>query len=244
MKLDCFEKFPALKENNNRNKIFLFLIDFFVKSNRPFLLPCGHNMCENCVQHNRKKLTCSTCLKPIEIREDETKQFSNFHVRDNFDMNFFLLGELYNWRFYRKDASANNTITMSPTVRTNHSNILLEGDASMASSSVLKCAECDAVPSIGKCRLCKACYCKRCFDNIHKNRRALKSHTLQRYDMAKSNKSDLMRMAKQHFCRKHQQRCDRYCPNCDLICCSECAKRNHQFHNYRRLLDLVSVEEK
>lgn len=224
----------------NKFSIF-FCTDNHVKSNRPILLPCGHNMCENCVYHNRHNLTCGTCLTPIIIPQEPAKQFSNFNVRDYFDMNFFLMGQLNHWRFYRRDGSANNTLLMSAAGRSSLNNTLLDADtASVATASVIKCVECEALPSLGKCRFCKAYYCKRCFDNVHKNSKVLKMHTLQRFDKDPTLQSELVRLTRSRFCRKHQRYCDRYCQKCDAICCGECARNDHQYHHYRKLIDEVS----
>ncbi|XP_046805839.1 RING finger protein 17 isoform X1 [Lucilia cuprina] len=212
-----------------------FASDYHVKSNRPILLACGHNMCENCVYHNRHNLTCGTCLKPLPINQESTKQFTNFNVRDYFDMNFFLMGQLNNWRFHRKDGSGNNTLLMSAPNRSNLNLSLHDADASAA--SVIKCGECELVPSMGKCRICKCYYCKRCFDNVHKNSKILKLHTLQRFDKETTPHAELIRLTKSRFCKRHQRHCDRYCTKCDLVCCGECARQDHQHHHYRKLLD-------
>ncbi|KAM7362412.1 tudor domain-containing protein qin isoform 2-T4 [Cochliomyia hominivorax] len=215
-----------------------FAIDHHVKSNRPILLSCGHSMCENCVYYNRHNLTCGTCLKPIHIPKEPTKQFSNFNVRDYFDMNFYLMGQLNHWRYYRKDGSANNTLLMSATGRSilNSSN-LLEANTSVATSTVIKCVECECAPSLGKCRICKAYYCKRCYDNIHKNSKVLKMHTLQRFDKEPTKQAEIMRLTKGRYCKRHQRQCDRYCPKCDLVCCGECGRQDHQYHHYRKLAE-------
>ncbi|XP_037806449.1 RING finger protein 17 isoform X1 [Lucilia sericata] len=212
-----------------------FASDYHVKSNRPILLACGHNMCENCVYHNRHNLTCGTCLKPIPINQEPTKQFTNFNVRDYFDMNFFLMGQLNHWRFHRKDGSGNNTLLMSAPNRSNLNISLHDADASAA--SVIKCGECELVPSLGKCRICKCYYCKRCFDNVHKNSKILKLHTLQRFDKETTPYAELIRLTKSRFCKRHQRHSDRYCSKCDLVCCGECARQDHQHHHYRKLVD-------
>ncbi|XP_065371738.1 uncharacterized protein qin isoform X2 [Calliphora vicina] len=223
-----------IKYSNHFDK---FNKDHHVKSNRPMLLACGHNMCENCVYHNRHNLTCGTCLKPVLITQEPAKQFSNFKVRDHFDMNFFLMGQLNHWRFYRKEGSANNTLLMSAAGRSNINSTMFDADASVATSSVIKCAECELVPSLGKCRTCKFYYCKRCFDNVHKNSKVLKLHTLQRFDKDATTYGELVRLTKPRFCKRHQRHSDRYCPKCDFVCCGECARQDHQYHHYRKLSD-------
>lgn len=198
-------------------------------------------MCENCVYHNRHNLTCGTCLKPVHVPKEPTKQFSNFNVRDYFDMNFFLMGQLNHWRYFRKDGSANNTLLMSATGRSNlNASALMDANSSVATSSVIKCLECECAPSLGKCRTCKEYYCKRCFDNIHKNSKTLKMHTLQRFDKEPTKQAEILRLTKARYCKKHQRQCDRYCGKCDLVCCGECGRQDHQYHHYKKLTDEVS----
>ncbi|XP_075147312.1 tudor domain-containing protein qin isoform X2 [Haematobia irritans] len=206
--------------------------DAVVKSNRPVLLPCGHNMCENCVYQNRKNLMCTTCLKPVELSLNPSPYFK---IRDYFDMNFFLLGELNNFRYYNKDNSANNTLLATTQTSVTSLNNTLIG--SSIKEPTLKCNECEIVTASGKCRQCKVYFCKPCFESVHKASKVLKMHNLQRLDKT-SNNTDMERLLKPRFCRRHHRTNDKFCKICNVTCCSECAKNDHQSHSPQSLMDL------
>ena len=54
----------------------------FNKKNKPLIMFCGHNICENCRLNNRKKLKCSTCGKIFSKRE--IKKFPiNYSILEN-----------------------------------------------------------------------------------------------------------------------------------------------------------------
>uniref|UniRef100_A0A1A9W2S0 RING-type domain-containing protein n=1 Tax=Glossina brevipalpis TaxID=37001 RepID=A0A1A9W2S0_9MUSC len=187
-----------------------------IRSHRPFLLSCGHNMCENCVTHNRKNLECCICLKPIRMSE---LQITNFRIRHIFDMNFYVLGELNHLKFYRKDASFNNTLVACAD------NVVFTAP---------QCAECDNFTAIGKCRQCKACMCKRCFDGVHKHSKTLQKHLLIPLDAIRSPFSQL---SKARHCKRHNRVTDCYCRMCDFTCCYECARADHNGHGYCQLIE-------
>ena len=54
----------------------------FNKTNKPLIMFCGHNICENCRLNNRKKVKCSTCGKIFSKRE--IKKFPiNYSILSN-----------------------------------------------------------------------------------------------------------------------------------------------------------------
>ena len=54
----------------------------FSKKNKPLIMFCGHNICENCRLNNRKKVKCSTCGKIFSKRE--IKKFPiNYSILEN-----------------------------------------------------------------------------------------------------------------------------------------------------------------
>lgn len=206
--------------------LFLFA-DVTVRSNRPILLPCGHNLCENCIVNNRQTLMCNICLNPIELPTENNGQLQNFQFRDHFNMNFYLLGELTNLRYYNKDNSANSTLLATTQIDNNK-------------KGTIHCSECELVPALGKCRQCKQYYCRRCFDEIHKCGKTLKMHKLQVLDNRIKSK-ETERFLKPGFCKYHKKPHDRFCPKCDCTCCPECAKHDHKQHGWKTIIDEASV---
>ncbi|KAL9891373.1 uncharacterized protein LOC119635076 isoform X2 [Glossina fuscipes] len=191
--------------------------DTNIRSHRPFLLTCGHNMCENCVIHNRRKLECGVCLKPIPIPQSQTT--INFRIRQIFDMNFFVMGELNHLKFYRTDGSFNNTLVAS---------------ADNMGYIAPQCAECDSAVATGKCRQCRVSMCKRCFDSVHKNSKTLQKHLLVPLDEIRGQHNQL---PKPKHCKRHNRSSDYYCRMCDVTCCYECARTDHNNHSFCPLIE-------
>uniref|UniRef100_A0A1B0BH34 B box-type domain-containing protein n=1 Tax=Glossina palpalis gambiensis TaxID=67801 RepID=A0A1B0BH34_9MUSC len=191
--------------------------DTNIRSHRPFLLTCGHNMCENCVIHNRQKLECGACLKPIPIPQSQTT--INFRIRQIFDMNFFVMGELNHLKFYRKDGSFNNTLVAS---------------ADNMGYTAPQCAECDSAVATGKCRQCRVSMCKRCFDSVHKNSKTLQKHLFVPLDAIRGQHNQL---PKPKHCKRHNRSSDYYCRMCDVTCCYECARTDHNNHSFCPLIE-------
>lgn len=215
---------------------YVLFLDGVVKSNRPVLLPCGHNMCENCVYHNRRNLMCNVCLKPIEL----LKQSQQFNLRDYFEMNFYLLGELNAQRYYNRDGS--NNCTLMGTTQDSAMSVSNSLGGALSIPITIKCTECELVPASGKCRQCKVYMCKCCFDKVHKDSKVLKIHTMQRLDK-NTNPTDMERLVKPHFCKRHQKVHDRFCKKCNYTCCIECAIKDHQYHGYQTIFEVVSLCE-
>ncbi|XP_011192640.2 uncharacterized protein LOC105218629 [Zeugodacus cucurbitae] len=228
--------------------------DLHVKSNRPFLLTCGHNMCENCIYQNHQNLVCSVCQLPIVIEKRNNAPTSpsshalhqkqqrhyaqhkqeNFNVRDYFYMNFFLIGELNHLRFYRRESSANNTLmisTHSPSSPTSSGNrTLAPGIQVSPQRFVERCSECELEPAVGLCRQCTVHYCRICYDSIHMYGKALKRHSFVTLDKERQagKETQLPRPA---YCQHHRRVKDRYCHTCKLICCYVCVQKMHKCHH-------------
>ncbi|XP_049303754.1 RING finger protein 17 [Bactrocera dorsalis] len=228
--------------------------DLHVKSNRPFLLSCGHNMCENCIYQNHQNLVCSVCQIPIviekrnnaanspnshAIQQKQQRHYTqprheNFNVRDYFYMNFFLMGELNHLRFYRRESSANNTLMISdrgpPSPTSSGNRTLAPGIHTPSQRFVERCTECELEPAVGLCRQCTVHYCRVCYDSIHMYGKALKRHSLVALDKDRqaAKEAQLPRPA---YCQQHRRAKDRYCHTCQLICCYVCVQRMHKTHH-------------
>ena len=54
----------------------------FNKTNKPLVMFCGHNICEDCRLNNNKKIKCATCGKVFSKRE--IKKFPiNYSILEN-----------------------------------------------------------------------------------------------------------------------------------------------------------------
>lgn len=198
-------------------------------------------MCENCVYQHRHNLHCHECLKPVTISAE--RHTSHFNIRELFDMNFYLLGELYHLRYYYKNASSNNSLQITDQV---HSAMDISGATGVSVaglSSTIQCVECEMVPALGRCHQCKVYLCKRCFDGIHSSSKIMKTHQFQHLRSHLERKgTTIERCLKPRFCKRHNHRIsDRYCQKCKFVCCIECARNDHQLHPYTTLLDWVSI---
>ncbi|CAD6993298.1 unnamed protein product [Ceratitis capitata] len=232
--------------------------DLHVKSNRPFLLTCGHNMCENCIYQNHQNLVCSVCQLPIVIDRRNTPlspsltvhgtsqkqrnhhyRHENFNVRDFFYMNFFLIGELNHLRFYRRESSANNTLMIAcgnePLSPTSSGNRTLAPGIQLTPPAIFdRCSECEYEPAVGSCRQCSVNYCRICYDSIHMYGKALKRHTFVTLDKDQHMLRD-MKNVRRNYCQYHKRLKDRFCDTCQIVCCPSCAKRDHQSHRWTTL---------
>ena len=54
----------------------------FKKENKPLIMFCGHNICEECKIKNLKKVTCSICKKVFSKREIKKFQI-NYSILEN-----------------------------------------------------------------------------------------------------------------------------------------------------------------
>ncbi|XP_053946711.1 uncharacterized protein LOC128855656 [Anastrepha ludens] len=233
--------------------------DAHVKSNRPFLLTCGHNMCENCIYQNHQNLVCSVCQNPIIIdkgnppstslsctavqqqqRHHIQQRHENFNVRDFFYMNFFLIGALNHLRFYRRESSANNSLTISchsPTPLSTASGklALAPGVQAQPQAASVRCSECELQPAAGLCRQCKVYYCRICYDTIHMYGKALKRHSFVALGNGRNAGGRDLKVLRPGRCRQHGNITDRYCRTCKSVCCSTCFMTNHHGHRWTAL---------
>ncbi|XP_052837175.1 uncharacterized protein LOC128252969 isoform X2 [Drosophila gunungcola] len=143
------------------------------ESHRPFVLPCGHNLCENCVWTNRQNLKCAVCQSPappIIKAKDPASKFAG-NVRDFYELNYHVLGETSSLSYFRRFATetSNKSLSLNST-----SEVIVQST---------KCSECGNAVATGECRQCNAFYCRRCFDAVHNHSRVLKAHVFQKTTM-------------------------------------------------------------
>ncbi|XP_016950267.1 uncharacterized protein LOC108024696 [Drosophila biarmipes] len=203
------------------------------ESHRPFLLPCGHNLCESCVWSNRQDLKCAVCQTPASpiIKSKDPAKKSSANVRDYYELNYHVLGETSSLSYFRRFASqtTNKSLTLSS----------ISEDVVQAT----KCSECGNAIANGECRQCNASYCRRCFEAVHNHSRVLKAHVFQVAQEAQSRKG--LRVGNQFFtlptkneCHHHRMPRNMYCLNCKRTHCPACISVLHRGHRTKSLLDM------
>ncbi|KAH8382915.1 hypothetical protein KR009_005780 [Drosophila setifemur] len=200
------------------------------ESHRPFLLPCGHNLCESCMWHNRKDLKCAECNRPAPPMINAKDPDSRFGVntRDFYELHYHVLGEASSIGFYRRFATdkINNSLSLSL-----HSDVLVQ--ATM-------CSECGRAPAMGECRQCNAFYCRRCFDAVHKHSRVLKLHVFQKMCAEQPSKGlqvgdEVFALPNNAECKLHNMPRTIFCYTCKRSDCILCSKSRHQDHSKQPL---------
>ncbi|XP_064552596.1 uncharacterized protein qin isoform X1 [Drosophila montana] len=198
------------------------------ENHRPFLLPCGHNMCEFCISKHRQQMDfkCAVCFSSaqptISAKDPNGKYVGN--IRDYYELNYHVLGETNSLEYYRRySVDAVNNSLVCPS---NMSDIVLE----------TKCSECGHCAAGGECKQCNAFYCKRCFETVHHHSRVLKTHVFQRLvDKKRASKgirvgNDIFRMPVQLLCSAHNAPAHIYCTTCKRTSCDLCVTRHHGNH--------------
>ncbi|XP_034484439.1 uncharacterized protein LOC117789517 [Drosophila innubila] len=203
------------------------------ENHRPFLLSCGHNMCEFCLSKHRQEtdFKCAVCFNtaPPTINTKSPKGPGN--IRDYYELNYHVLGETTSLDYFRRYSveSVNKSLTCSFS-----SDIVLEP----------KCSECSSFAAQGECSQCNAFYCKRCFDMVHNHSRVLKTHSFQGLTNNKRpNKGirvgkDIFRMPKHMLCSDHKKPADIYCHWCKRCCCNLCFSKHHSSHKTSFITEL------
>ncbi|KAM8705102.1 hypothetical protein ACLKA7_009547 [Drosophila subpalustris] len=194
-------------------------------NHRPFLLSCGHNMCEFCISKHRQEtdFKCAVCFNTAAPTINVKNPKGYGHIRDYYELNYHVLGETTSLDFYRRYSveSVNKSLTCS-----SFSDIILE----------TKCSECSFFAAKGECNQCNAFYCKRCFDMVHNHSRVLKTHVFQSLDNNKRPRKgirvgkDIFRMPNQPLCSDHKKPNDFYCHVCKRGCCKSCLSKYHSSH--------------
>ncbi|XP_001358529.5 uncharacterized protein qin [Drosophila pseudoobscura] len=203
------------------------------ENHRPFLLPCGHNLCENCLK-NGEKVHCAVCSEPAPptINEQDLKASSSGLP---YQLDYHVMGELADLEnMHRSSASHQQQVTQSFEVTVKS-----------------KCCECISSVATRLCKQCNALYCKGCYEAVHKNSRVLKAHAFKSLkELYNPHKrifvgSDVFLMPFQMKCKVHLTQYNTYCRACKITICGECAGSNHAGHKVQQLLEinLHSVSE-
>ncbi|KAH8359869.1 hypothetical protein KR093_009314 [Drosophila rubida] len=189
----------------------------------PFLLPCGHLMCELCISKHRQQIDfkCAVCfnLAPPTITVKDPKAAGN--TRDYYELNYHVLGEANSLDYFRRYSvdSVNKSLQFSAMHE-----IAVE----------TKCSECSHIAAKGECKQCNAFYCKRCFETVHNHSRVLKTHTFQHFADNNNNGHGAnnykgIRVGKNIFhypmplqCSVHKLPAPIFCRVCKRICCKSC----------------------
>ncbi|XP_034138053.1 uncharacterized protein LOC117589892 [Drosophila guanche] len=124
------------------------------ENHRPFLLPCGHNLCENCLVDDfksEKNAQCALCSKaalPTVNAQDCTNSYGL-----PYQLDYHVMGELAELENIRRSS-------MDHLRRV----VVSNGKKQRHSVYVPKCSECISSVASGNCKQCDALYCKDCFE--------------------------------------------------------------------------------
>lgn len=218
---------------------FYFLINFYLPGNfRPFLLPCGHNICEFCLSTHRQETdfkcaVCNSSAPPTLNAKNPNSKYPG-NIRDYYELNYHVLGEANSLNYYRRFSvdSVNKSLHC-----TTMSDIVMD----------IKCSECGHNTAMGECQQCNAFYCKRCFETVHHHSRVLKTHIYQRLDekMRPSKQirvgKDIFRMPVPMQCNVHNLPKNIYCQVCKITNCLLCSTRYHNNHKTCTVAEMVSL---
>ncbi|XP_034115996.2 uncharacterized protein LOC117575747 [Drosophila albomicans] len=196
------------------------------ENHRPFLLPCGHNMCEFCISKQRQQIDfkCAVCfnLAPPTITAKNPKSAGN--IRDYYEPNYHLLGLSNSLGYFKRYSvdSVNKSLQLTATQE-----IVVE----------TKCSECGHTAAKGECKQCNAFYCKRCFENVHNHSRVLKTHFFQHLNEKQDGADKGIRVGKNIFripmpmqCSEHKLPANVFCRKCSRNCCKLCTSKWHNKH--------------
>ncbi|XP_002038211.2 uncharacterized protein LOC6613741 [Drosophila sechellia] len=200
-------------------------------NHRPFLLGCGHNLCESCLWNDRHDPKCAVCHSPapptIVAKRLACKSAAN--LRDFYELNYHVLGRTSSLGYLLPFAtdSVNQSLCLSEIVQS------------------AKCSECGNAIASGECRQCNAFYCRRCFDAVHKRSRVLKSHIFRNSTEQDGSSGKELRVGDQCFtlpgqnlCIHHRMPKDKYCMMCNRSHCKICTTIYHRGHCVRKLSEI------
>ncbi|XP_041452336.1 LOW QUALITY PROTEIN: uncharacterized protein LOC111066827 [Drosophila obscura] len=221
--------------------------DFALKStngdenHRPFLLPCGHNLCENCLVNcfeSGLNLQCAVCSEPAlpTINAQDLTSSSGLP----YQLDYHVMGELAELENIRRSSTEHlRQVVVNNNAVTTH-----KIDVSPPALKS-KCCECISSVATRECKQCSALYCKGCFETVHHNSRVLKAHAFKSLkDCAVDTRkrirvgNDEFLMPYQTSCKIHQIACNIYCRLCKMTVCRKCVDRHHVGHQVQPLADI------
>lgn len=218
--------------------LYLFSISFHLPENfRPFLLPCGHNICEFCLSKHRHEMdfkcaVCNSLAPPTLTAKNPNSKYAG-NIRDYYELNYHVMGVTSSLHYYNRFSvdSVNNSLHC-----TTRSDVVMD----------IKCSECGHSTAMCECKQCNAYYCKRCFETVHHHSRVLKTHIYQRLDEKKRPTNhirvgkDIFRMPIRMQCTAHNLPKTIYCHMCKCTNCLLCVSRYHTNHKSCPVGEMVS----
>ncbi|KAH8264082.1 hypothetical protein KR038_002532, partial [Drosophila bunnanda] len=199
---------------------------------RPFLLPCGHTLCEKCLWKDLQHLICPVCqelARPLINAKDPDSK-SGVRVSDFYELNYHVLGEACSVTYFRNL----DTEPVNETLSLNLANEII--------IQATKCSECRNFEAMGKCLQCNAFYCCDCFNAVHNHSRVLKAHILQKVSGGQSRGfrvgNHVFRMPFWGVCHSHRLPMNMYCNDCRRINCTKCTSVYHGTHRTTSLFEM------
>lgn len=239
------KKVCALKYEKDDMQFFFFAFFTYnfhlhlTENFRPFLLPCGHNLCEFCLSKHRQEMdfkcaVCNSSAPPtLNAKNPNSKYPSN--IRDYYELDYHVLGEVNSLKYYQRYSvdAVNKSLHC-----TQMSDIVMD----------IKCCECGHNAAMGECKQCNAFYCKRCFDAVHHRKRVLETHVYVRLEDKKRPSKhfrvgkDIFRMPVPQHCNAHNMPANVYCQGCKTTGCLLCTTRYHPNHKTCPVGELVRTK--
>ncbi|CAG0884373.1 unnamed protein product [Darwinula stevensoni] len=185
----------------------------------PYLLKCGHHICEPCARDKlraKKPLQCMECLMVSPVPEGQTQ------VKAILALDFHMLGFLCT-RLRLKNTDPSVSFVPAGLIGNPLSK---ETNPKSVSSHPIDgvCSECSQEIGSWLCIRCSEVFCGPCFDQIHKKSKTLMKHVPEPLKGCGSISK---------FCPQHEDRLvEFYCEDDGEVVCSYCAVLGqHKDHN-------------